>query len=93
MESIALGSGIAHRHPAGGNLALWARLCASAGQWLVRMAEAHASARKTRRTVLELRRLDARMLKDIGLTRADVDLLAGSVPGPRHNDADWDRCF
>jgi len=58
---------------------------------LTGIAAAHAEAQKARRTVLELEKLDAHMLRDIGLTRADVDVLAGTVSGTWLSEADWLR--
>ena len=74
-----------------GGLALWAQVCEIAGRWLLAVAASHAAARKARRTLVELQRLDSRMLQDIGLTRADVDMFAGSLPGAARRDADWER--
>ena len=80
MESIVIQPGIARPLASGSGLALWAQVCEKAGRYLLRVAAAHAAAQKNRRTVLELQRLDTRMLQDIGLTRADVDMLGASMP-------------
>jgi len=95
MESFAINPGVLNA-PAGPlasdrGLAPWARLCEKAGRLLLGIAAAQAAAQKNRRTLLELQRLDAHMLRDIGLTPADVDLLAGMVPAAWMSEADWLR--
>ena len=54
--------------------------------WIASLASAVAAlfrASANRRAVMSLRAMDDRMLKDIGLTRADVD---GALSQPLHKD-------
>jgi uncharacterized protein YjiS (DUF1127 family) len=64
--------------PAGVNLAPWAQLLERAGRMILRVVAAHAASRQARGTLQELYRLNDRELADIGLTRADLDLMAVS---------------
>lgn len=78
MNSMASHYGIAPSVPVGASLAPWARMLETAARALLRVVEAHAEARRARATSVELGRLSDRELADIGLTRADVDLMAVS---------------
>lgn len=64
-----------------GALAPWARLLEGAGRFILYVVARHAQARRTRRTLYELKSLSPRQLADIGLTRADVDLMTAAAPG------------
>jgi uncharacterized protein YjiS (DUF1127 family) len=79
--------------PAGGGAALWAQVLEQTGRMLLRLVAAHTAARRKRATVNELLRLNARELEDIGLNRADVDLMAVSVRGGLLKQQDWSRYF
>ena len=76
MNSMAYQYGNPAPAPAGANLAPWAQLLERAGRLILRIVEAHAASRRARGTLAELRRLNDRELADIGLTRADLDLMA-----------------
>ena len=78
MDSMAYQYGIAPSLPVGRTLAPWARLLESMARAVLRVVEAHAASRRARGTLAELARLSDRELADIGLTRADLDLMAVS---------------
>ena len=76
MDSMACHYGIAPSVPVGRTLAPWARLLERTARAILRVVEAHAASRRARGTLAELGRLSDRELADIGLTRADLDLMA-----------------
>jgi len=69
MDSPANGYGIDAAAP-------WARLLENAARFVLRIVENHSRAQSAKATRDALQRLSPRELADIGLTRADVDLLA-----------------
>lgn len=76
MDSMACHYGIAPSVPVGRNLAPWAHFLDRAARAILRVVEAHAESRRKRGTLAELGHLTDRELRDIGLTRADLDLMA-----------------
>lgn len=83
MESTAGRFPMTYPAPQGA-LAPWALLLERAGRLILAVVAKHAQARKARATLRELQSLNARQLEDIGLTRADIDLMTVSTPGAWH---------
>lgn len=79
MQTTAYPYGYTPPIPAPSGLAPWARLLERAGRLILAIVAAHAESRRTRGTAQELARLSDRELHDIGLTRADVDLMDLSI--------------
>jgi uncharacterized protein YjiS (DUF1127 family) len=61
------------------SLAPWARLLEQAGRIILRVLQWHAQARRKQATLNELGSLSERALADIGLTRADLDLMGAPM--------------
>jgi len=87
MDSTAGRFPIAYPAPQGA-LAPWAQLLERAGRFILGVVARHAEARRARATLRELQSLNARQLEDIGLTRADIDLMTLSTPGAWHAQRD-----
>ena len=61
-------------------IAPWARWLERAATLTLRLVAKHSEARRAKATLEALERLGPRELADIGLSRADVDLIAATAP-------------